>query len=58
MIDSYTITRERVTWIRHGRPTTHPMQWLVIETASGDCVKVCDTKREAIAWLAAQTADA
>jgi hypothetical protein len=54
---TYTITRERVTWMRDGElgksRITHPMVWTIAE--NGVDIKHCDTKTEAKEWIAAQS---
>jgi hypothetical protein len=54
---TYTIVRERVTWIRWDpkalrNRTSHPTVWTVQE--DGVDVYTADTKRDAEAWIAAQ----
>jgi hypothetical protein len=53
---TYTITRERVTWIRDGKlgrsRITHPVVWLVAE--NGKDIKYFDTKGDAQEWIKAQ----
>lgn len=56
-IPTYTITRERVTWIRwdseaHRNRISHPVVWTVAE--NGADVSCHDTKAAAQAWIAAQ----
>ncbi len=53
---TYTIKRDRVTWIRTAMGRTrvsHPIVWIVAE--DGKDVYTADTARAARAWIEAQS---